>query len=64
MKKIGLLSVFNEPNYGSMLQAYALSKAISNMGYEDIGVGSFVCFVSFVVRFHILFDVCCFQGGV
>lgn len=35
MKKIGLLSVFNEPNYGSMLQAYALSKAISNMGYDN-----------------------------
>ncbi len=32
--KIGLLTIFNVPNYGAMLQCYALSKVLTNMGHE------------------------------
>ena len=34
MKKIGLLSVYNH-NYGSILQAYALQKKLSQLGYQS-----------------------------
>ena len=34
-KKIALISVHNDPNYGSMLQAYALSAALSKLGYQN-----------------------------
>ena len=34
MKKIALLSVHNDPNYGSVLQAYALAYAIKREGYD------------------------------
>lgn len=34
-KKIALISVHNDPNYGSMLQAYALSAALSKLGYPN-----------------------------
>jgi hypothetical protein len=32
--KIALISPHNEPNYGTMLQAYALAKAIENIGFS------------------------------
>ena len=34
MKKIALISVHNDPNYGSALQAYALAYAIKREGYD------------------------------
>lgn len=34
MKRIALVSVHNDPNYGSALQAYALAYAIKREGYE------------------------------
>lgn len=33
--KIGLISYHNEPNYGTMLQAFALSKALAKLGVES-----------------------------
>ena len=35
MKKIALISYHNEPNYGTMLQAYALYKAIYKLGVQS-----------------------------
>ena len=35
MKKIALISYHNEPNYGTMLQAYALYKTIHKLGFES-----------------------------
>lgn len=35
IKKIALVSVHSDPNYGSMLQAYALSTALFRMGYDN-----------------------------
>lgn len=32
--KIGLVSYFRDPNYGTMLQAYALAEVIKNEGFE------------------------------
>jgi hypothetical protein len=34
MKKIAILSPYNEPNYGTVLQAYALAVTIKSFGYE------------------------------
>ena len=34
MKKIALFSCHHDPNYGSMLQAYALAAVINDMGKE------------------------------
>lgn len=34
MKKVALISVHNDPNYGSALQSYALAFAIQREGYE------------------------------
>ena len=34
MKKVGLLTFHDEPNYGAFLQTYALSEAIKKLGYE------------------------------
>lgn len=34
MKKIGLISYHRDPNYGTMLQAFALANAIGKMGYD------------------------------
>lgn len=34
MKRIGLASVYNKRNYGSILQTFALQKVIQNSGYE------------------------------
>ena len=34
MKKVGIVSMQRVPNYGSFLQAYALSHIISELGYE------------------------------
>ena len=34
MKKIALVSVHNDPNYGSVLQAFALAHAIKREGYD------------------------------
>lgn len=34
MKKIALLSVHSDPNFGSMLQAYALAATIKTLGYD------------------------------
>lgn len=33
-KKIGLISYYKDPNYGTVYQAYALAKAISNLGHQ------------------------------
>lgn len=33
--KVGLISYHSEPNYGTMLQAYALSNALSRLGVEN-----------------------------
>lgn len=33
MKKIGILTFHDEPNYGAFLQTYALSEAVKNLGY-------------------------------
>ena len=33
--KVGLISYHSEPNYGTMLQAYALSKALNQLGVEN-----------------------------
>lgn len=35
IKKIALVSVHSDPNYGSMLQAYALSTSLFRMGYDN-----------------------------
>lgn len=35
MKKIALISYHNEPNYGTMLQAYALYKAVYKLGFDS-----------------------------
>lgn len=34
MKKIGIITTFRQPNYGSVLQAYSLQYVIKNMGYQ------------------------------
>jgi polysaccharide pyruvyl transferase WcaK-like protein len=34
MKKVGILTFHDEPNYGAFLQTFALSEAVKNMGYE------------------------------
>ena len=34
MKMIAIVSVHNDPNYGSALQAYALAYAIGREGYD------------------------------
>ena len=35
MKKIGICACYDNYNYGSMLQAYATQKAISQLGYKN-----------------------------
>jgi len=35
MKKVALISYHNEPNYGTMLQAYALYKVIYKLGFQS-----------------------------
>lgn len=35
MKKIGVVSCYFQPNYGSMLQAYATQMALDKLGYEN-----------------------------
>lgn len=35
MKKIGIVSCYFQPNYGSMLQAYATQMALDKLGYEN-----------------------------
>lgn len=32
--KIGIITIFNVPNYGAMLQCYALSKYLRNLGHD------------------------------
>lgn len=34
MKKIGILTFHDEPNYGAFLQTYALSETLKNLGYD------------------------------
>lgn len=34
--KIGLVTIFNVPNYGAMLQTYALSEYLHNLGHEIV----------------------------
>lgn len=34
MKKVGILTTFRQPNWGSVLQAYALQKIIEGLGYN------------------------------
>ena len=36
MKRIGIVSCYNHPNYGSMLQAFATQEVIKKIGYEPI----------------------------
>ena len=35
MKKIGVVSPHSDPNYGTLIQAYALSKVISDLGFHS-----------------------------
>ena len=44
MKKIGIVSCYFIHSYGSMLQAYATQKALSNLGFENetINVSEFL----------------------
>ena len=35
MKKVGIVSCYFQPNYGSMLQAYATQMALNKLGYEN-----------------------------
>lgn len=35
MKKVGVVSCYFQPNYGSMLQAYATQMALDKLGYEN-----------------------------
>lgn len=35
MKKVGIITTFRQPNYGSVLQAYALQKVIDGLGYDS-----------------------------
>lgn len=32
--KIGIITIFNVPNYGAMLQCYALSKYLRDLGHD------------------------------
>ena len=34
MKKIGIITTFRQPNWGSVLQAYATQKAVESLGYK------------------------------
>lgn len=34
MKKVGILTTYRQPNWGSVLQAYALQKSIDRLGYK------------------------------
>jgi polysaccharide pyruvyl transferase WcaK-like protein len=34
MKKVGILTFHDEPNYGAFLQTYALYEAVKNLGYD------------------------------
>ena len=34
MKTVGIITTFRQPNYGSVLQAFALQYVIKKMGYE------------------------------
>ena len=34
MKKVGILTFHDEPNYGAFLQTYALSEAVKKMGFD------------------------------
>ena len=34
MKKVGIITVHRLPNWGSVLQAYALQKIISKLGFD------------------------------
>ncbi len=35
MKTVGIITTFRQPNYGSVLQAYALQKTINDLGYNS-----------------------------
>lgn len=35
MRTVGILTTFRQPNWGSVLQAYALQKIIDNLGYKS-----------------------------
>ena len=45
-KKIALISPHHEPNFGTMLQAFALAQAIKNIGYSS----EYVSYNNFVKR--------------
>ena len=34
--KVGLITIYSVPNYGSVLQAYATQRVIEQMGYECV----------------------------
>ena len=34
MKKVGIITTFRQPNWGSVLQAYALQRVVSKIGYD------------------------------
>ena len=34
MKKVGIITTFRQPNFGSVLQAFALEYVIEKMGYD------------------------------
>ena len=35
MKKVAIVSCYFQPNYGSMLQAYATQMALDKLGYDN-----------------------------
>ena len=36
MKKVGIITFHNVPNYGAFLQAYALQTKLSNLDYDNV----------------------------
>lgn len=54
-KKIGIVSYHSDPNYGTMLQAYALHKAINMLGVESeyINYKPCKCYTSFIFNFRV-----------
>lgn len=49
MKKFGLLTFYNEHNYGAVLQAYALQKSIKRLGYS----GEFINYAAHFPSHHV-----------
>ena len=63
MKKTALLSVHSDPNYGSMLQAYALSTILNKLGCENEYISyephkkqnTFIVFIKQLIKHFLIF---------